>query len=27
MRKVYRRYFTLAGKRFPTLGGAEDLTQ
>jgi Fe-S oxidoreductase len=27
MRKVYRRYFTLAGKWFPKLVGAEDLTQ
>jgi Fe-S oxidoreductase len=27
MRKVYRRYFTFAGKYFPKLVGAEDLTQ
>ena len=27
MRKVYRRYFTLAGKFFPKLVGAEDLTK
>ncbi|MFZ1574121.1 MAG: (Fe-S)-binding protein [Chromatiaceae bacterium] len=27
LRKVYRRYFTLAGKLFPKLVGAEDLTQ
>jgi len=27
MRKVYRRYFTLAGKYFPKLVGAEDLTK
>ncbi len=27
LRKVYRRYFTLAGKYFPKLVGAEDLTQ
>ncbi len=27
MRKVYRRYFTLAGKWFPRLVGAEDLTE
>ena len=27
MRKVYRRYFTLAGKFFPKLVGAEDFTQ
>ncbi len=27
LRKVYRRYFTLAGKFFPKLVGAEDLTQ
>ncbi len=26
-RKVYRRHFTLAGKLFPSLVGAEDLTQ
>ncbi len=26
-RKVYRRYFTLAGKLFPKLVGAEDLTE
>ncbi len=26
-RKVYRRYFTLTGKLFPTLVGAEDLTK
>lgn len=27
LRKVYRRYFTLAGKYFPKLVGAEDLTR
>jgi len=27
VRKVYRRYFTLAGKLFPKLVGAEDLTE
>jgi hypothetical protein len=27
MRKVYRRYFTLAGKFFPKLVGAEDFTK
>jgi Fe-S oxidoreductase len=27
LRKVYRRYFTLAGKYFPWLVGAEDLTK
>ena len=27
LRKVYRRYFTLAGKWFPKLVGAEDLTK
>ncbi len=27
MRKVYRRYFTFAGKYFPKLVGAEDFTQ
>lgn len=27
MRKVYRRYFTFAGKYFPKLVGAEDLTK
>ncbi|MDH4190960.1 MAG: (Fe-S)-binding protein [Betaproteobacteria bacterium] len=27
MRKVYRRYFTLAGRYFPKLVGAEDLTE
>ncbi len=27
MRKVYRRYFTLAGKYFPKLVGAEDFTR
>jgi [DsrC]-trisulfide reductase subunit K len=27
MRKVYRRYFTFAGKYFPKLVGAEDLTE
>jgi Fe-S oxidoreductase len=27
MRKVYRRYFTFAGKHFPKLVGAEDLTE
>ena len=27
LRKVYRRYFTLAGKYFPWLVGAEDLTR
>jgi len=27
MRKVYRRYFTLAGKYFPKLVGAEDFTE
>jgi Fe-S oxidoreductase len=27
VRKVYRRYFTLAGKVFPKLVGAEDLTE
>ncbi len=27
LRKVYRRYFTLAGKLFPKLVGAEDLTE
>jgi len=27
LRKVYRRYFTLAGKFFPKLVGAEDLTK
>ena len=27
MRKVYRRYFTLGGKLFPTLVGAADLTE
>ncbi|MES9898166.1 MAG: sulfate reduction electron transfer complex DsrMKJOP subunit DsrK [Sedimenticola sp.] len=27
LRKVYRRYFTFAGKYFPTLVGAEDLTR
>ncbi len=27
MRKVYRRYFTFAGKHFPWLVGAEDLTE
>ncbi|MES9844007.1 MAG: sulfate reduction electron transfer complex DsrMKJOP subunit DsrK [Candidatus Sedimenticola sp. PURPLELP] len=27
MRKVYRRYFTFAGKYFPKLVGAEDLTR
>ncbi len=27
LRKVYRRYFTLAGKFFPKLVGAEDLTR
>jgi len=27
VRKVYRRYFTLAGKYFPKLVGAEDLTE
>ncbi|WP_296900286.1 sulfate reduction electron transfer complex DsrMKJOP subunit DsrK, partial [Thiohalocapsa sp.] len=27
MRKVYRRYFTLAGKFFPKLVGAEDFTE
>ena len=27
MRKVYRRYFTFAGKHFPKLVGAEDLTR
>ena len=27
MRKVYRRHFTLAGKLFPALVGAEDLTR
>jgi len=27
MRKVYRRYFTLAGKFFPKLVGAEDMTK
>ena len=27
MRKVYRRYFTFAGKRFPKLVGAVDLTR
>ncbi|MCX7673326.1 MAG: (Fe-S)-binding protein [Thiobacillaceae bacterium] len=27
MRKVYRRYFTFAGKYFPWLVGAEDLTE
>ncbi len=27
LRKVYRRYFTVAGKFFPKLVGAEDLTQ
>ncbi|MCF7982948.1 MAG: (Fe-S)-binding protein [Thiohalocapsa sp.] len=27
MRKVYRRYFTLAGKFFPNLVGAEDFTE
>ncbi|MHB9117648.1 MAG: sulfate reduction electron transfer complex DsrMKJOP subunit DsrK [Burkholderiales bacterium] len=27
MRKVYRRYFTFAGKYFPALVGAEDLTR
>jgi Fe-S oxidoreductase len=27
LRKVYRRYFTLAGKYFPKLVGAEDLTK
>jgi Fe-S oxidoreductase len=27
MRKVYRRYFTFAGKYFPSLVGAEDLTE
>ena len=27
LRKVYRRYFTVAGKYFPKLVGAEDLTQ
>ena len=27
MRKVYRRYFTLAGKFFPKLVGAEDMTR
>lgn len=27
MRKVYRRHFTLAGKYFPKLVGAEDLTE
>jgi len=27
LRKVYRRYFTLAGKYFPKLVGAEDLTE
>jgi Fe-S oxidoreductase len=27
LRKIYRRYFTLAGKLFPKLVGAEDLTK
>jgi Fe-S oxidoreductase len=27
MRSVYRRYFTLAGKLFPSLVGARDLTK
>jgi len=27
MRKVYRRYFTVGGKYFPSLVGAEDLTE
>ena len=27
IRKIYRRYFTVAGKYFPALVGAEDLTQ
>ena len=27
LRKVYRRYFTFAGKYFPSLVGAEDLTE
>jgi [DsrC]-trisulfide reductase subunit K len=27
LRKVYRRYFTFAGKHFPALVGAEDLTR
>ena len=27
LRKVYRRYFTFAGKYFPKLVGAEDLTK
>ena len=26
-RKIYRRYFTISGKLFPTLVGAEDLTE
>ncbi|KKM09751.1 reductase [Clostridiales bacterium PH28_bin88] len=27
LRKVYKRYFTFAGKKFPGLAGAEDLTE